>query len=103
MAAERIKVEFYCQECKKFFDFKLNMSLNGNVRVHCPNCLHVHYRKIENGVITEGRFDRYDQSPIIEDLRPMKASCRDFQNQKAVVAGTERKPLHELWHELFSE
>jgi DNA-directed RNA polymerase subunit RPC12/RpoP len=102
MAAERLKVEFYCQECKKYFDFKLNMLLNGNIRIHCPNCDHVHFRQIKDGLITETRFDRNDQSPIIEDLRPMKASCRDIQIQTVVTAGKERRPLHELWHELFS-
>jgi DNA-directed RNA polymerase subunit RPC12/RpoP len=91
MAADRVKAEFYCQECRKYFDIKLNMSLNGNIRVHCPNCGHIHFRQIKDGVITDVRFDRYDQSPIIEDLRPMKASCREFQVEKPALI--ERKPL----------
>lgn len=94
-------VEFYCQVCGKYFDVKLNMSLNGNHRVHCPNpkCGHIHYRKIENGEITEGRFDNHLQDEIIvDDLRPMPACCRDFQKEVFEdVAQTEEGFLHRLW------
>jgi len=77
----RRKVEFYCSNCCKYFDVKLNMSLNGNHRVHCPNCGHIHFRLIENGEITTSRFNEVEDKIIVDDLRPMKASCRDFQKE----------------------
>lgn len=69
--------EFSCTNCPKIFDFKLNVGLNGNYRIHCPNCNHIHYRVIENGKITGERFPDNDDKILIEDIRPMKSSCRD--------------------------
>jgi len=99
-------VEFYCQVCGKYFDVKLNMALNGNHRVHCPNptCKHIHYRKIENGIITGDRFneDIHDEI-IVDDLRPMEASCRDYQKETFEnTAPTGKGFLARLWAEKFS-
>lgn len=99
----RQKFEFMCTECHKYFDFIMNTSLNGNYRIHCPNCGHVHYRGVKNGAITEARFTNdsdKDNTYIIEDIVPMKASCRDFQKEKAVPP--EREFMHRLWEEYFS-
>ena len=98
--------EFYCSSCSKYFDVKLNMSLNGNHRVHCPNpkCGHIHFRKIENGEITGGRFTEhlYDEI-IVDDLRPMEASCRDYQKETFEdVTQTEEGFLKRLWAGAFS-
>ena len=104
----RKKFEFYCTECSKYFDFKLNTELNGNLRLHCPNCGHVHYRIFKNGEITERRFDNDPTSPLIEDIRPMRSSCRDYQTdtekdcyfaEDVHAAGF----LSRLWKEKFEE
>ena len=73
-------IEFYCDKggggCGMYFDVKLNTSLDGNFRVHCPNCAHVHYRLVRNGEITDTRFgNRSDHVLLYEDLCPMKAAC----------------------------
>ena len=93
----RQKFEFYCQECKKYFDFVLNTSLNGSYRIHCPNCGHIHYRALKNGAITETRFSPSDTSVLIEDICPMKASCRDFITEKNETF------IGELWQRTVSE
>lgn len=99
----RQKVEFHCTSCGKYFDIKLNMKLNGNHRVHCPNCEHVHYRKIENGEITGDRFFDNKDSPIIDDLRPMKAACRDYQKETIEEnMSTGKGFMKRLWKEKFS-
>jgi len=99
-------VEFYCQECEKYFDVKLNMSLNGNHRIHCPNpkCRHIHFRQIKNGEITGQRFfDNCCNEIIVDDLRPMEASCRDYQKETFEdAAPTETGFLKRLWSEKFS-
>jgi len=77
--------EFYCTECKKYFDVKLNMSLNGNYRIHCPMCEHIHFRKLLNGEITDSRFPENHESALIEDIKPMKGSCRDFAQEKPEI------------------
>ena len=101
----RQKFEFYCTECHRYFDFMMNMSLNGWFRIHCPSCKHIHYRKVTNGLITG---DRFTDSPgkddpfIIEDIMPMPSSCRDFQKEKPKEPGPQEF-LGRLWSEIFSE
>jgi len=103
----KVKYEFQCTNCQKYFDVKLNISLNGNYRIHCPNCQHIHYRKVEEGKITDTRFTENDDKILIEDIWPMKASCRDFQkdtykdlDQNSPEAGAGF--MHRLWTEKFS-
>lgn len=72
-----VKNEFHCPVCDKFFVFSLSSTLNQNYRIHCPNCGHVHYRNIVDGIITDTRiFDKFDEA-LIADIRPMKSSCID--------------------------
>jgi len=77
--------EFYCTECAKHFDVKLNTSLNGNYRIHCPMCGHVHFRELKNGEITGVRFPDNHESLLIEDIKPMKGCCRDFPQEKPEI------------------
>lgn len=50
---ERITQEFYCGECKGYFLVRLNMSLNFEALIKCPNCGHEHRRVVKNGEIFE--------------------------------------------------
>jgi len=97
-----VKKEFYCTECHKYFDIKLNMSLDGNYRIHCPNCNHVHYRKVTKGVITDTRFPDNHSSILIEDIYPMKSSCRDEQQETIKDSVVSGDYLSQLWKERFS-
>jgi hypothetical protein len=77
----------------------MNTALNGWFRIHCPNCAHIHYRKVTEGQITEERFNNLpgkDDPFIIEDIKPMKASCRDFKKEKTEPV-TGAFFLRELW------
>lgn len=96
------KKEFLCTECHKYFDIKLNISLDGNYRVHCPNCGHIHYRAVRKGAITDTRFTDNSQDVLIEDLYPMKSSCRDNQEETAKDSLVNGDFLHQLWKEKFS-
>lgn len=101
----RQRFEFYCTECKKYFDITMNMSLNGWFRIHCPNvsCGHIHYRKVNDGKITEDRFTeaswRNDEY-IVEDIKAMPSSCRDHITEKAEPQTSEGF-VKRLWEELF--
>lgn len=99
--------EFSCTECRKIFDIKLNISLNGKFRIHCPNCNHIHYREVVDGKITEGRFTELNtrDSRFIEDIKPMKSSCRDNQKETEKDSYFNQDSaawLHQLWAEKFS-
>jgi DNA-directed RNA polymerase subunit RPC12/RpoP len=101
----KVKHEFYCTECSKYFDIKLNMGLDGNYRIHCPNCGHVHYRAVSQGKITEQRFPHNECKILIEDIRPMRSSCRDSQTETELDSeyNTSTKGfMHRLWAERHS-
>lgn len=49
--------ELWCHDCKRYVQFKMDMSLNGNHVLNCPNCNHEHCRVVENGKITDIRWD----------------------------------------------
>lgn len=48
--------ELHCHACNCYVQFSMDMSLNGNHVLHCPNCGHMHCRVVRNGVITEDRW-----------------------------------------------
>lgn len=51
--------EFYCDQagggCGKYFLTHLRTSMYGNYSIQCPGCQHIHYRVIEEGVVTGDR------------------------------------------------
>ena len=100
----RQKFEFSCTNCQKYFDFNLNTTLNGNYRIHCPNCGHIHYRQVNNGAITDNRFtDGHDDQILVEDIVPMVSSCRDYQKETAEDNSLNARGfVKRLWSELFS-
>lgn len=49
--------ELWCHDCERYVQFPIDLSLNGNHVLHCPNCNHEHCRVVENGVITDIRWD----------------------------------------------
>ena len=99
----RVKFEFHCQICYKYFDIKLNTTLNGNHRIHCPSCGHIHYRYVKDGKITEDRFTDKPNSILIDDIYPMKSSCRDFQTETSEdCVQTGEGFMRRLWAEKFS-
>jgi DNA-directed RNA polymerase subunit RPC12/RpoP len=51
------RTDLFCHACNKNFIATLDFSLQGNHAVECPHCGHLHYRKIENGVVTSQRYD----------------------------------------------
>ena len=95
--------EFQCTNCQKVFDFKMNISLNGNYRIHCPNCGHIHYRTVQNGKITDKRFPESSDLILIEDIVPMKSSCRDYSKEQYNDHNQEGQGfISRLWKEKFS-
>jgi len=54
---EKEKQELYCHECGMYVQFELDLGLNGNHVLKCPNCNHEHCRVVKNGKITDERWD----------------------------------------------
>jgi len=49
--------ELWCHECQNYVQFNIDVSLNGNHVIVCPECGHEHCRVVENGRVTEVRWD----------------------------------------------
>jgi DNA-directed RNA polymerase subunit RPC12/RpoP len=49
--------ELWCHECQRYVQFDIDVELNGNHVIVCPNCGHEHCRVVRNGVVTEARWD----------------------------------------------
>lgn len=56
--------EIYCHHCDRYVQFKIDMSLNGNHVLNCPNCGHEHCRVVKDGVITGDRWDSRNGNSI---------------------------------------
>ena len=78
----RVIQEFYCGECAGYFLVSLNMALNFEAEIQCPNCGHKHRRVIKDGEIYEdGRYRfsaketilttkaHYSKKPFTEKMR----------------------------------
>ena len=50
--------ELHCHECDKYVQFEIDVSLNGNHVITCPNCKHEHCRVVKDGIITGERWDQ---------------------------------------------
>jgi len=48
--------ELYCHACRRYVQFDIDTSIDGNYVIVCPNCKHEHYRVVKNGIITEDRW-----------------------------------------------
>ena len=54
MATERH--ELHCHACDKYVRFNMDLSVDGNYKIDCPNCGHDHYRVVRNGKVTDNRW-----------------------------------------------
>jgi len=104
----RISQEFYCGECKGYFAIRLNMSLNHEVEIVCPNCKHEHRRRIEDGQIFErGRhitpisekiltsMANYSKTPITQRMRD--AHEKQIYSARRDGVPYENQPMMEQW------
>lgn len=62
--------ELYCHDCNQYVQFDLDVSLNGNHEIICPNCGHEHCRVVRDGRITEIRWDQRN-GPAISAATPI--------------------------------
>ena len=49
--------EIHCHNCDRYVQFDIDLGLDGNHVLECPNCGHEHCRVVKNGVITGDRWD----------------------------------------------
>jgi hypothetical protein len=54
----RQRQELYCHACDKHVQFVIDMTLDGNHVLNCPNCGHEHCRVVKESIITDDRWDQ---------------------------------------------
>ena len=54
--------ELHCHACGRYVQFRLDLSINGNHVLNCPNCGHEHCRVVRDGKITDIRWDSRNQT-----------------------------------------
>ena len=50
--------ELHCHNCQNYVQFDVDTEENGNLVLECPVCGHEHCRIIEDGKITDRRWDQ---------------------------------------------
>lgn len=48
--------ELHCHACDRYVQFDVDIELNGNHVLNCPNCGHEHCRVVRDGKITGDRW-----------------------------------------------
>lgn len=58
MFRKKLRQEIHCHNCDQYVQFVMDMTKNGNHILTCPVCQHEHCRVVENGKITDIRWDQ---------------------------------------------
>ena len=56
--------ELWCHACQRYVQFNLDMELDGNHILECPNCGHEHCRVVRDGKVTGDRWDSRNGSAL---------------------------------------
>lgn len=54
----KTRQELWCHNCNQYVQFTMDLSVDDNYDIVCPNCGHHHYRVVRKGEITEARWGR---------------------------------------------
>ena len=80
---KKIWQEFFCNDCGGYFRVKLNMALNINVEVVCPECGRKHPRVVENGRI----YEKGNSSGVVEEIHTTKSAYSKEPLHKNIQPG----------------
>ncbi len=90
--------ELHCHECGLYVQFRLDMNMNGAHVLNCPNCGHEHCRVVENGIITD---DRWDQRNGELNTYPISgattSTASTFTSYRGTQSGTGNYLLYQSW------
>ncbi len=98
---EREKIEsqeLYCHACGRYVQFRLDMSMNGAHVLNCPHCGHEHCRVVEDGKITDDRWDQRNENQMTFTVRGATTSTRStFTGYQGTGSGTGNYILYQSW------
>ena len=89
------KQELHCHECQRYVQFELDMELNGNHVLNCPNCGHEHCRVVKDGKITRERWDQRNGIVLVSTTVTSSSTASTWD--MAVTAGTGDTFTYGAW------
>lgn len=67
-----VRTHLDCTECRGNFIAKLNYDIDGDHKIVCPRCGHLHYRTIKRGVVTETRWPQHKRPNSLQEFIEVK-------------------------------
>ncbi len=98
-AEERIESqELHCHACGQYVQFRLDMNMNGAHVLNCPHCGHEHCRVVQDGIITEDRWDRRNGGqPMFRIAGATTTTTSTFTSYNGTQTGTGNYLLYQSW------
>ncbi len=81
-----VRTDCDCTECHHKFIAKLDYDLDGEHRIICPYCGHIHYRVINKGVVSETRWESRPPSEAAFVNVSTERSWKDDQLQATTTS-----------------
>ena len=98
--------ELFCHNCGKYVRFNLDLSVDDNYQLECPNCKHLHFREVRNGIITAVRWGQDPKQQqhqmrfgyrVITPTSTATTSSYDTYDTTASGTDSNRLFLHNSW------
>ena len=97
----REEFEFYCSGgCKGYTTFPIDVSIDANVILVCPNCKHEHFRKMKDGKITEDRHGVQKDDQFVHRIEPTMAAFSWTKQLKEHEKEDPKGHLSSLWNRM---
>ena len=90
-----VRQELHCHACNQYVQFNIDMELDGNHVLNCPNCGHEHCRVVNNGVITDDRWDRRNSTYNVTGSTMTFSSASTFTTYAGSTGGNAF--LYQSW------
>jgi len=82
------KQELHCHECNQYVQFEIDLSINGNHVLQCPNCGHEHCRVVKDGIITEDRWDQRNNNIQVSQNVCTSSTTSTYNTYSMVSTGS---------------
>jgi hypothetical protein len=106
----RVVQEFYCNDCDGYFRVTLNMALEMDIKLECPNCGHHHDRSIKGGLVYEKALGLKHQSehvivPVKSTYSKTPALTKSYKDMRSgvVIDDPKRDLVKERWNEIYGD
>lgn len=91
MIESLFRTDMHCTNCSKNFIAQLDLGLNGNHIIECPYCGHEHCRVVEDGKVTDERWESRMQRVDVS------ARCVWKADSQPIFTSTASAWMRERW------